>query len=336
MNNDLCLNLETLLSHYQNIPVLHFDPAGGSARVSAIMGGAHLDGSFKNILGSGMMLLAREKGLLRPGQAVIETTSGSMGEGLAVAGRMLGHHVTLVSDAELPDWTACRIKAVGADLVLVKDQDPVMGWQGSREDKVRELLAQNPDLFWFDQNNNMLNPEAYTRWLVPMLARKINPNDYVASAFCVGSGGHFSALSAWLKQANPKLRTYAIDRAGSLTFGNRTTTPSQIRGMGNQNKIPRVIGSHMHLVDGVVAIDDQKAFSTCRELGSNGCFIGGSAGAAYAGALEIARQLDGPVLTLFPDRGDIYANTIWNDDWMNNHGFMTERKEYGIHTYKRA
>ncbi len=330
--NRSILQFDELMSHYQGVPILDFKPTKERGEVVAIMGGSHLDGSFKNLLGAGVMKLAEETGVLKKGQPTIESSSGSMGEGLAVGGLMLGHDVTIVSDGELPEWTRTRIRALGSKLIIVSKPDPKTGWQGAREYKVLEIMKENPNLYWFDQNNNPLIPETFTRWLVPMLAKKINPLDFKAAAFCVGSGGHFSALSKWLKSVNPEIKTFAVDRVGSITFGG-TSGPSTLRGFGNQIAIPKVIAAHMHLVDGIETVDEGQSYRSCRNLGKYGCFVGGSSGAAFLAASRIAARLGGPVLTLFPDRGDIYSTTIWDDEWMHSKGFMKKEREDG---YKRA
>lgn len=85
----------------------------------------------------------------------------------------------------------------------------------------------------------------------------------------------------------------------------------------------------MHLVDGVETVSDGEVFRSCRSLGNNGCFVGGSSGAAFLAASRISARLGGPVLTLFPDRGDIYSNTIFSDDWMYSNGFMKKGTENG-------
>jgi cysteine synthase A len=139
--------------------------------------------------------------------------------------------------------------------------------------------------------------------------------------FGVGSGGHFSALSGWLKSGNAKLRTYAADRHGSITFG-AEPGPSLIRGVGNQNIVPGVIQAHRDLVDGVEYVNDRQAFRACLDLAEqHGLFVGGSSGVMYHAAANIARRLgEGAVLTLFPDRGELYHDTIWNEHWRAEHG----------------
>lgn len=312
------------LNYFANVPVVSLGTAGGTdCEIRAIFGGAHMDGSFKNLLGLGMLVLAREYGILQPHQPVIESSSGSMGEGLAVAGKILGHPVTIITDPNLPAVTCKKIQMVGAETVMVEQPHPTLGWQQARENKVRELCQQNPSLYWTDQNNSPLNPQTYQRWLVPALSKWLDPRQITAAVFSIGSGGHFSALSSWLKQENPQVKTYAADRPGSITFGG-SGVPARIRGVGNQNIVPGVIANHMHLVDGLEYIEEGSAFRACWELAQQFCyFVGGSSGLVYVAATQVAQRFgQGMVLTLFPDRGDIYSETIWNEMWMKSNGYF--------------
>jgi cysteine synthase len=302
------------LPYYATMPVIDLGVVEGTrSRILAICGGAHLGTSFKNLLGVGMLLLLRRARLIKPGQTIVESTSGSFGEGLAVAGQLLGHPIVLVSDPGLPTVTRRKIELLGAHIEFVTRPHATLGWQESREQRVSALQKEQPSWFWTDQNNSEFNPRVYTTWLVPELDKTIDARDITAAVFGVGSGGHFSALASWLKQRNPRVRTFAADRDGSMTFGGLPCS-SKIRGVGNQNTIPKVIKSHMSLIDNVEFVDDENAFRAVRALAKRGIFVGGSSGLAFAAAVRIARRIKaGDILTLFPDRGELYAETIWND-----------------------
>ncbi len=288
---------EYYASLYARMPIVDLGRIGpGYGRILAICGGGHIDASFKNLLGVGLLLLAHERGILRSGQTIVESTSGSLGQGLARR----------------------KIELLGARLVLVEAPHPDLGWQQARENKVRELLNEHVDWYWTDQNNTSLNPEVYTRWLVPELAAALDASciNVNAAVFGVGSGGHFVALARWLKSRNSLVRTYAADRIGSITFG-ADPGPSRIRGIGNQNIVPRIIADNIGLVDGIEYVEDREAFEFARRLAADGLFVGGSSGLILAAAVRVARKHpEVDVLTLFPDRGELYHDTLWSDEWM--------------------
>ncbi len=296
-----------------------------SSEVLAILGGGHSGASFKDLLGLGIMVLALETGELVPGQPVAESSSGSMGAGLSWGGRFLGHPVTIISDSSIPRVTKAKIELLGSELIEVRSPHPTGGWQQAREERLRQLRQERPRTYFVAQNDNPLNPAVHARWLVPMLQRRIHPMDIAASVFVVGSGGHFSALSRWLKSKNPRCRTFAADHPGSVTFGTGSGGTSRIRGVGNSNSVPKVIEENRHLVDDVIVVGEEEALLACRSVAMrHGLFVGGSSGIAYAAACKVARRIkSGIVLTMFPDRGEIYtelfSETIWNKEWILAH-----------------
>ncbi|MGK5629800.1 pyridoxal-phosphate dependent enzyme [Streptomyces sp. URMC 123] len=285
----------------------------GGLRLRAIHGSPATETSFKSILGLGLLLLAREQGLLGEGQTVIESTSGSLGLGLAVAGRMMGHSVHLVSDPGIPEVTRIKIELAGATLHIAEKPHPVLGFQQARDDLLRALREEHPDYYWTNQNDSPLNPEVYTRWLVPHLMRTLDFSRIVAGVFCVGSGGHFSALSAMLEAKG--IPSYVADRLGSITFGGQPGA-SILRGTGNQNRVPAVIEAARSRVAGVYEVSDAQACAAVRELACRGISVGGSSGVCYVGARRLAADLgpdtDGEILTFFADRGELYGTTLLN------------------------
>ncbi|UQA92140.1 pyridoxal-phosphate dependent enzyme [Streptomyces halobius] len=282
----------------------------------AVHGSPATETSFKSILGLGLLLLAKERGLLAEGRPVIESTSGSLGLGLAAAGRLLGHEVHLVSDPGIPAVTRRKIELAGAVLHLAPEPHPVLGFQQARDDLLQMLRAQHPDYYWTNQNDSPLNPEVYSRWVVPHLMRTLDFSRIAAGIFCVGSGGHFSALSAMLDAKG--IRSYVADRHGSITFGG-DPAPSILRGTGNQNRIPAVIDSVRDRVTGVFEVSDAQACAGVQELAARGISVGGSSGVCYMGARQLAAALgpdaEGEILTFFADRGELYGTTLltWGD-----------------------
>ncbi len=306
-------DLNDLLAGAADLPVMDLGAEKGAATVLAILGGGHIGGSFKDLLGPGLLQLARDQGQLRPGQRVIESSSGSMAVGLGRGGLLLGHPITIVSDPNIPPITRWKLECMGVEIDVVDRPHPTLGWQEAREARVRERLATNEGpSYWTNQNDNLLNPEVYTRWLTPALEQRIDPAHIHAGVFVVGSGGHFSALSRWLKGRNPRCRTVAADRPGSITFGGESG-PGRIRGVGNSNIVPAVIAANMNLVEDVKVVQENDAEAACRSLAETyGLFVGGSSGVAWVAARGVARELGkGVVLTMFPDRGAIYRETIW-------------------------
>jgi cysteine synthase A len=305
-----------LIEDFCDLRLVDAGPCGDTGyRLQAILGCSASESSFKSILGLGLLILAREQGLLAPGQPVIESTSGSLGVGLAVAGRALGHPVHLVSDRNIPVLSRRKVELLGATLHLVHEPDPQGGMQQARDVLLGRLLAANPDFYWTDQNDSPLNPLVYRRWLIPRLEPLLDFDELAAGVFSVGSGGHFSALSEMLLARG--VPSFVGDRHGSITFGG-APGPSILRGTGNQNKIPRVIDAARDRVAGVYVVDDEQAAHAVRQLAAEGISVGGSSGVCYVAAHQVAEELArlGPrtgrrvILTFFPDRGELYGETF--------------------------
>jgi cysteine synthase len=297
----------TMVEGFADLPIVDCGPiAEGRGRLRAIFGMTTTESSFKSILGFGILLLAYERGLLRPGQTVIESTSGSLGVSLALAGKILGNPVELVTDPNIPVITRRKIELLGARLHIVSPPYGPGGTQQARVDLLHELMAARPDMHWTNQNDSELNPAVYRRWLVPRLASKLDLDWIDAAIFVVGTGGHFVALSEMLRSHG--IPCYVSDRVGSVTFGG-VPGPSVLRGIGNMNTVPKVIGSNLHLVEDVFYSTDADASDGVQELARRGVYAGGTSGLALKGASRLVEQTKvRNVLTFFPDRGDLYGD----------------------------
>jgi len=298
---------QNMLARFADLPIIDCGPiANGQGHLRAIFGMTTTESSFKSILGLGMLLLAHEQGHLKPGQPVIESTSGSFGLALALAGKILGNPIELVTDPNIPTLTQRKIELLDAQLHLITTPHPTGGTQQARDTLRQHHMQQRPGMYWPNQNDNPLNPTTYRRWLIPTITPKLDLDWIDAAIFVVGTGGHFVALAELLHTHN--IPTYVADRTGSITFGG-TPAPSTLRGIGNQNTIPNIIGTHLHLVEDVTYFTDTDAAHGVQQLARRGIYAGGSSGIAYMGANHLATHTKARnILTFFPDRGDLYGN----------------------------
>lgn len=295
------------MAYNADLPVIDCGTIGSNrTRLRAVFGMRSTESSFKALLGLGLLLLGYERGELRRGQPVIESTSGSLGLSMAAAGRVLGNPIQLVSDANILPVTRRKIELLGAKLHVVTQPHPVGGTQQARIELLPILMKQNPELYWTRQNDSDLNPAVYRRWMIPRMAPKIDFERIDAAIFVVGTGGHFVAFAELLRSHG--IPCYVADRTGSITFGGKPH-PSIIRGAGNQNAVPKVIGSNMHLVEDVYYGSDEDAASGVTALAERGIYVGGSSGLAFHGATQLAEDVRArEILTFFPDRGEIYGD----------------------------
>jgi S-sulfo-L-cysteine synthase (3-phospho-L-serine-dependent) len=264
---------------------------------------------------------AEAAGLLKPGDTIVESSSGTMAEGLARAGARKGYRVMIVTDPRIDVLTAAKLRALGAELDVVDTYDEVGGWQSSRLRRLHEILASVPGAFWSCQYDNPGNAAAY-RQLGRDVADALGPR-LAALVATVGSGGSLCGMAEGLRERLPGLRVVAVDAVGSVLFNQPDRQRLQ---SGHGNSI--IPGNLDHRsIDEVHWLSDGEAFYGCRELARRtGIFAGGSSGAAYVVASWVATRFsaDQHVVVIFPDRGDRYCHTIYSDEYLAHHGIAGE------------
>ncbi|MFF3766348.1 PLP-dependent cysteine synthase family protein [Streptomyces sp. NPDC001922] len=275
-------------------------------------------GGMKARAAVAMLHGARTRGELRPGAPVVESTSGTLGLGLAFAGQALGHPIVLVGDTELEASMRRLLRAHGARLELVDRPAPVGGWQAARIARLRELLAELPDAYWPDQYNNPDNTTGYAA----MAAEIGDALDHLDVLVCsVGTGGHSAGITGPLRRRWPGLHVIGVDSIGSTIFG-QPGRPRLMRGLGSSIH-PRNV--RHELFDEVHWVGPLEAVDACRRL-ARGCFVSGgwSTGAVALVSAWAARTRPGAaVATVFPDGPHRYLHTVFDDDYCLAHGLGT-------------
>ncbi|MFI1258261.1 PLP-dependent cysteine synthase family protein [Streptomyces netropsis] len=268
-----------------------------------------------------MVERARARGDLRPGGVIIESTSGTLGLGLALAGMVYGHPVVLVTDPGLERSMTRLLTAYGAQVNVVSEPHPTGGWQQARRDRVTQLMDRHPGSWCPDQYNNPDNVAAYTP-LALELAAGIGHIDVLVCS--VGTGGHSAGVSRVLRQLYPELKLVGVDTIGSTIFGQPART-RLMRGLGS-SIYPRNVAygnfSEVHWVAPAEAV------WTCRELAASHYATGGwSVGAVALVAGWLARTLpaDTRIAAVFPDGPQRYLGTVYDDDYCAAHGLLDAR-----------
>lgn len=274
-------------------------------------------GGMKARAAVSMLRGARARGLLRPGGPVVESTSGTLGIGLAFAGQALGHPVVLVVDRELEPPMRSLLRAHGARVEIVDRAHPVGGWQQARLDRVHELCADLPGAYWPDQYNNPDNPAGYTG-LAEEIATELGSADVLVCS--VRSGGHSAGIVRTLRRHWPRLRLIGVDTVGSTIFG-QPARHRLMRGLGS-SIYPRNVAYPEF--DEVHWIGPAEAVDACRRLAAGSFVTGGwSTGAVALVAAWAARREPGArVVTVFPDGPHRYLDSIFNDDFCRSHGLL--------------
>jgi cysteine synthase len=265
--------------------------------------GMNPGGSIKDRTALGMIVDAEQSGVLRPGQMIVEPTSGNTGIGLAQVAAARGYPLTLCLPAQMSDERKRTMLAYGARLVLT---DPERRMLAAIEEA--ERIRDSTGAWMANQFGNPANPRIHYETTAPELWDQM---DTRIDAFVYGSGtgGTISGVGRFLKERNPRALVVAVEPARSAVLSGGERGQHQFQGMGPGFVPPNFDRS---VVDRVVQAWEEDAFPLARRLArEEGLFVGMSSGAIAWAALQLAREL-GPgrrVAMIAPDSGARYLST---------------------------
>ncbi|MGW7412047.1 PLP-dependent cysteine synthase family protein [Streptomyces sp. NPDC054863] len=281
----------------------------------------HNPGGIKDRTALFMVERARERGDLLPGARIVESTSGTLGLGLALAGIVFGHPVTVVTDPGTEPLVSGLITAYGAEVQVVSEPHPVGGWQLARRERVAELLAAEPSAWCPDQYHNPDNVAAYAGLAQELIAQLGRIDALVVS---VGTGGHSAGVASVLRNFFPALKVVGVDTTGSTIFG-QDAAPRLMRGLGS-SIYPRNVD--YTLFDEVHWVAAAEAVWAARSLARARCATGGwSVGAVSLVARHLAATLpaEARIAAVFPDGPQRYVSTVFDDAWCTAHRLLGGR-----------
>ncbi|WP_174188392.1 PLP-dependent cysteine synthase family protein [Nocardia barduliensis] len=265
-----------------------------------------------------MVRKAEDRGVLAPGARIIESTSGTLGLGLALAGMISRHPVTVVTDSGLEPIVARLLAAYGARVEWVTEPHPTGGWQQARGDRVVELLAREADAWCPDQYNNPDNVDGYEP-LALELVEQLGGVDVLVCA--VGTGGHSAGVARTLRRFNPDMKLIGVDTVASTIFG-QPAGPRLMRGLGSSIYPSNV---DYDAFDEVHWVAPSEAVWACRTLAATHYATGGwSVGAVGLVAGWATRHYDADtrIAAVFPDGPHRYFETVYNDAYCAEHGLL--------------
>ena len=262
-------------------------------------------GSVKDRVARAIIDDAESKNLLKDGATIIEATSGNTGIGLACVGCARGYKVVIVMPETMSVERRKLMLAYGASLVLT---DGAKGMQGAI-DKANELHEQIEGSILAGQFVNSANPKAHYETTAPEIWRDTDGNVDVFVAG-VGTGGTITGVGRYLKEKNPNVKIVAVEPFYSPILSKGVSGAHKIQGIG-AGFVPKVLDTSVY--DEVIAVKDEDAFETAREVGKKeGVLVGISSGAALFGALQVAKRPEYAgknIVVLLPDTGDRYLST---------------------------
>ena len=262
-------------------------------------------GSIKDRIALSMIEKAEAEGKLKPGDTIIEPTSGNTGIGLASVAAAKGYHLIIVMPEMMSVERRKLMQGYGAELILTPGAD---GMKGSIA-KAQELVD-TKGYFMPMQFENPANPaihEATTgQEIIDAFGKDDLPDAFVAG---VGTGGTLSGIGHALKKADPNIKVYALEPAESPLLKEGKAGKHKIQGI-SAGFIPKTLDQEVY--DGIIEVSSDDAIKTGQAVGRLEGFLPGiSAGANIYGAIELAKQLGKgkKVVTVSPDGGDRYLST---------------------------
>lgn len=278
-------------------------------------------GSSKDRPALTMIETAEAEGALKPGDTIVEPTSGNTGVGLAIVAAQRGYNCIFVVTDKVGKEKVDLLRAYGAEVVVcpvaVAPEDP-----RSYYSTAERIVQETPNAYRPNQYYNPNNPRSHYETTGPEIweQTKGRVTHFVAGA---GTGGTTSGAGRYLKEMNPNICVVVGDPENSLYSGG-SGRPYLVEGVG-EDFWPDTYDPE--IVDLVIPISDAQSFAMAHRITQQeGLLIGGSGGTAIAAACELAKDLteEDLVVVVIPDSGRGYLSTVFNSQWMTAMGFSAE------------
>lgn len=278
----------------------------GSAEVYVKLEFQNPGASVKDRIAISMIEAAEKDGSLKPGDTIIEPTSGNTGIGLAMVAAAKGYKAILVMPDTMSMERRNLLRAYGAELVLTPGAE---GMKGAIK-KAEELQAAN-HYFMPQQFKNQANVEVHRRTTGPEIVEAIQSHDGKLDAFVagIGTGGTITGAGSVLREHFPDIQIVAVEPANSPVLSGGSPGPHKIQGIG-AGFVPDILDTQVY--NEVITVENDDAFDTSRRVAREEGILGGiSSGAAIHAALQVAKKL-GPgkrVVAVIPSNGERYLST---------------------------
>jgi cystathionine beta-synthase len=330
---------ENILELVGKTPLVKISRMVDAGMATVLMKMEHMNpgGSNKDRMALNMVRRAEERGVIKPGATLVESTSGNTGIGLAMSAAVLGYRCVFTIPDKMAKAKVDALKAYGAEVVITRT-DLAHDHPESYVEIAKRIAKETPNAWYVDQYHNMDNPEAHYLTTGPEIWEDTDGKiDCLVGG--IGTGGTISGAAKYLKEkaaeAGRELRVVCPDPKGSIyydLFHGREPAPTQVyvvEGIGHDFMVGTLDFS---VIDEVRPVSDRDSFHTARRLvREEGVFAGGSSGTAVFGALQVAKEL-GPgklVVVILADLGNYYISKCFDDDWMKDMGYLGLEERLG-------
>jgi cysteine synthase A len=297
------MRAQSVLETIGNTPHVRLRRLFADAEVWTKLERANPGGSIKDRIALAMIEDAEQKGLLKPGNTIIEPTSGNTGVGLAMVAAVKGYPIVLVMPESMSVERRRLMSAYGARFELTPRAEGMKGSIARAQQLQKEIAGS-----WIPQQfDNPANVAVHARTTAQEILRDF-PEGLDAIVTGVGTGGHITACGEVLKKPWPSLKIFAVEPSKSPVISGGTHSPHPIQGIG-AGFIPGNL--HREVLDGVILVDEKDAFEYARRAArEEGLFVGISSGAALAAVAQKLQELPkgSRVLTFSYDTGERYLS----------------------------
>lgn len=273
---------------------------------------------------------AERRGILKPGDTIIETTSGNTGFSLAMVSIIKGYDCILAVSSKSSKDKIDMLRSMGAK-VYVCPAHVSADDDRSYYSVAKRLHEETKGSVYINQYFNDLNIDAHYKTTGPEIWEQTN-GKITHLVACSGTGGTISGTARFLKEKNPNIKILGVDAFGSVLkkyhetkeFDENEIYPYRIEGLG-KNLIPSA--TDFDSIDSFIKVSDEESAHTAREIAkTEGLFVGYTSGAALQAVKQFAQEgtfdSNSNVVIIFPDHGSRYMSKIFSDDWMNEQGFF--------------
>ncbi|HEY8976065.1 MAG TPA: 2,3-diaminopropionate biosynthesis protein SbnA [Burkholderiaceae bacterium] len=294
------------------------------------MEGFNPGGSIKIKTAMALIRDAEERRQLRERKRIIESSSGNLGLSISVIAAARGYRFTCVVDKNTSRQNIELMRALGTEVIVIDRRDEQGGFLGSRLAYIREAIELDPELIWLNQYQNPANPAIHAEMTARSIVREFGRVDYLFVG--AGTTGTLMGCVDFFRRHAPNTRLVAVDSVGSVTFGEPART-RYLPGLG-ASVMPHFFDAGR--LDELVQIPEVETVITCRDVARRyGYLSGASTGTVLA---AVRRALPGlrrgaTVVTLSPDLGQGYLDTVYSDDWCDR-TFGAAWRAYSIPTTK--
>ena len=314
---------ENILSTIGNTPVVKINKIAKNldCNVFAKCEFFNPGGSVKDRIGWNMVKEAELSGKIKPGDTLIEPTSGNTGQGIALAAAVKGYKCIITMPEKMSKEKQIALEALGAKIIRTpteaKSSDPE-----SHISVAKKLKKEIKNSHILDQYSNPSNPEAHYYGTAEEIIKDFQGNlDMVVIS--VGTGGTITGVAKRLKEEIPKIKIVGADPEGSILGGGEEVSSYLVEGIG-YDFIPDVLDNS--LIDEYIKTKDEESFTMARRLiKEEGLLCGGSCGATMVAAMKAASKLKNGqnCLVILADGIRNYMTKFPNDSWMKKNGFET-------------